>query len=78
MTWKIHPGFNIADPSRANDIALIDMRGSGLELTDRIGTICKPTVSPAVGDVLTIMGWGVTDDPPTQVSPISGILKKVN
>ena len=71
--WKLHPDFKIERPTLGSDIAILDMRGTGFQLNDRVRPICKPTARPAVGDIFTAMGWGLT-----RSGELSPVLKKVN
>ena len=79
--WKLHPSYDPQTTGPANDILLIDMRGTGFALTRNVVPICKPTASPSVGDIVTILGFGITssgenpfaDKPLKKVTKISHI-----
>ena len=76
--WKVHPGFSPPPASGpANDILLIDMRGTGFALTRNVVPICKPTASPSVGDIVTILGFGITSSAQAQGPIADKPLKKV-
>ena len=61
-----------ANVEQGLDIALIDMRGLGMQLTERVKPVCRPTVLPEVNDEIIIMGWGETE-----TGQLSTVLKKV-
>ena len=72
-TWTLHPNYVNTDVENGNDIAVIDIRGKGLTLSNTIKPVCKPTARPVLNDVLTIMGWGLTE-----AGTISPVLKRVS
>ena len=76
--FKQHPGWDFRLFLSGFDIVLLDMRESGIELTPRISPVCRPTMPVQPEDIVQIMGWGITDSPPTAESNVSPFLKKVN
>ena len=69
--WTLHPNYDNTDFEKGNDIAVIDIRGQGLTLSDTVKPVCKPTVRPVLNDILTIMGWGITE-----AGTVSPVLKR--
>lgn len=59
-TWKTHPSFSLFTSGLANDIMLLDMRGTGFALSNNVIPVCKPTASPSLDDIVTVLGFGVT------------------
>ena len=71
-TWVIHPDYLNVNFFAGSDIALIRVT-DGLTFNDRVKPVCKPSLYPAAGNTLTVMGWGVTDN-----GEISDVLRTVS
>ena len=56
-----------------NDIGLLRMKTYLTNLPSTVGTVCLPTMSMPVSEVITAIGWGGTNGQETQSSSLKEV-----